>query len=96
LDVFLVAVTSSDLPGVLALARELRDVGVAVEYPLRAQSVAKQLKLAAAREARWAAIVGPEERSEGRVLLRDLETGSEEKLSKDELLRRLATVPAGK
>lgn len=96
LDVFVVAVTGSDLPAVLALARELRDLGVSVEYPLRLQSVAKQLKLAAAREARWAAIVGPEERSQGKVLLRDLTSGSEEKLGREELLQRLGAVSSGK
>ncbi len=95
-DVFVVAVTGSDMPVALALARELRDLGVAAEYPLRPQSVAKQLKLAAAREARWAAIVGPEERSEGKVLLRDLGSGAEEKVGKEELLQRLGGVSAGK
>jgi histidyl-tRNA synthetase len=92
LDVFVVAVTGSDLPAVLALARELRDFGVSVEYPLHLQSVAKQLKLAAARGARWAAIVGPEERSEGKVLLRDLRSGSEEKVAKEGLLQRLSSI----
>ncbi|GIW50823.1 MAG: histidine--tRNA ligase [Gemmatimonadales bacterium] len=96
LDVFIVAVTGADMPEVLALARELRDAGIAVEYPLRLQSVAKQLKLAAAREARWAVIVGPEERSEGKILLRDLASGSEEKVGREALLQRLGTVTAGK
>lgn len=89
-DVFLVAVTGSDLPAVLALARELRDKGLAVEYPLHLQSVAKQLKLAAARDARWAVIVGPSEREEGKVLVRDLQTGSEEKVTREELAGRLS------
>lgn len=96
LEVFVVAVTGSDLSSVLALARELRDLGVSVEYPLRLQSVAKQLKLAAARGARWAAILGPEERSQGKVLLRDLTSGSEEKLGRDQLLQRLGAVSLGK
>ncbi|MDH3571459.1 MAG: histidine--tRNA ligase, partial [Gemmatimonadota bacterium] len=42
-DLFLVAVTSEDVPAVLGLAHELRDAGRRVEYALKAQSVAKQL-----------------------------------------------------
>lgn len=81
LDAFLVAVTGQDLPEVLRLAHELRDGGVRVEYALRSQAIGKQLKLAAARPARKAVLIGPDERAVGQALVRDLRTGREERVS---------------
>ena len=85
LDAFLVAVTREDLSHVLGLAHQLRDRGVRVEYALKQQSIAKQLKLAAARSARRAIIVGPDERESGQAVVRNLTTGEEEKVSLDSL-----------
>jgi histidyl-tRNA synthetase len=86
--VFLVAVTSADVPEILRLAHALRDGGVRVEYALKAQAVAKQLKIAAARHSRSAVIIGPEEREAGVGVVRDLISGSEERIP-------LATLAAG-
>jgi histidyl-tRNA synthetase len=81
LDAFLAAVTSQDVPEVLRLAHTLRDGGVRVEYSLKTQTVAKQLKLAAARPARKAVVIGPSEREMGEAVVRDLHTGTEERVS---------------
>jgi histidyl-tRNA synthetase len=81
LDAFLVAVTGEDMDPVLRLAHELRDAGRRVEFALKQQSVAKQLKLAAARPARWAVVVGPDERAAGTAVVRDLESGTEERVA---------------
>jgi histidyl-tRNA synthetase len=81
LDAFLVAVTGEDIDPILRLAHDLRDAGRRVEFALKQQSVAKQLKLAAARPARWAVVVGPEERAMGEALVRDLASGAEERVS---------------
>jgi histidyl-tRNA synthetase len=86
LDAFLVAVTTADVPPVLQLAHQLRDRGVRVEFSLRPQGLAKQLKLAAARAARRAVIVGPDERAAGAVLVRDLAAGSETTMTLESLL----------
>lgn len=77
LDAFLVAVTADDIPAVLELAHELREHGRDVEFALKQQAIGKQLKLAAARGARHAVIVGPDERAAGEGLVRNLETGGE-------------------
>ncbi len=77
LDAFLVAVTAEDTGAVLQLAHQLRDRGVKVEFSLKEQTIAKQLKLAAARGARLAIIIGPEERAAGRAVVRDLARGEE-------------------
>lgn len=83
LDAFVVAVTSEDAPYGWELAHRLRDLGVSVEFSLRSQSIAKQLKLAAAREARRALIVGPDERAANEIVVRQLATGEEQRVAAD-------------
>src|SRR5216110_1732490 len=80
LDAFLIAVSGEDVAPVLTLAHELRDRGVAVEYGLRPAAIRKQLELAAARGALRAVIVGPDERADGAVVVRDLKAGTEERV----------------
>jgi histidyl-tRNA synthetase len=77
LDVFVAAVGADDMPHVLALAHELRDTGLRVEYALGASNMRKQLELADARRARYAVVVGPDERARGEVVLRDLRAKSQ-------------------
>jgi histidyl-tRNA synthetase len=76
-----VAVGSEDVPHVHGLAHRLRDAGRRVEYALKAQGMGKQMKLAAARGARRAIIVGPDERARGVVVVRDLANGEEEHIA---------------
>jgi histidyl-tRNA synthetase len=78
IDVFLASITKEDLPDVQALAHELRDAGLRVEYALNRQPVGKQLNLANDRNARLAVVVGPEERARGEIVIKDLRTGSQE------------------
>jgi histidyl-tRNA synthetase len=77
IDVFVAAITEEDLPHVLTLAHELRDAGVRTEYALGAQAVGRQLKLADARNARLAIVVGPDDRARGEVMLKDLRANSQ-------------------
>jgi len=77
LDGFLISVGADDYPTVLRLAHDLRDAGLAVEYSLKPQAVRKQLELAAARAAPRAVIIGPEERTAGTAVVRDLVGGTE-------------------
>jgi histidyl-tRNA synthetase len=79
-DVFLAFITQEDLPPLLGLAHQLRDAGLRVEYPLGPLAVAKQMKLADARHARVAVVLGPDERARGEVVLRDLQSGSQERV----------------
>jgi histidyl-tRNA synthetase len=51
-----------------------------VEYSLRHAGVRKQLELASARGAARAVIIGPEERAEEVVVVRDLRTSTESKV----------------
>jgi histidyl-tRNA synthetase len=77
-DVFLAFIGQDDLTHVLALAHQLRDKGLRVEYALSPQAVGKQLKLADARHARLAAVIGPDERARGELIVKDLRSGTQE------------------
>ncbi len=78
LDVFLAAVTAEDHRELPAMAHRLRERGCRVEYPLGDSALGKQLKLADARKARFAVVVGPDDRARGEVMVRDLGSGRQE------------------
>jgi histidyl-tRNA synthetase len=90
IDVFLAAITEDDLPFVLALAHEARDAGLRTEYALGAQAVGKQLKLADARNARFAVVIGPDDRARGEVMLKDLAGKGQESVRRDGVVAWLA------
>lgn len=71
-DAFVAGVTEADLPYVLHVAHDLRTAGVRVEYALRPEALGKQLKLADARQAAFAVVIGPDDRARGEVQLKDL------------------------
>ncbi|MCZ6759543.1 MAG: His/Gly/Thr/Pro-type tRNA ligase C-terminal domain-containing protein, partial [Gemmatimonadetes bacterium] len=87
LDVFTIAITPDDQAEILSISHALRDLGLRVEYPLKQQALGKQLRLADARGARIAVIVGPDERSENKVLVKNLKSGSEQRVHKSQLTR---------
>ena len=72
IDVFIAAIEGDDVPHALRLAHELRDAGYRVEYALSGGAVGKQMKLADARNARIAIVIGPDDRARGEVMLKDL------------------------
>ncbi len=90
IDVFLAGITEDDLPHVLTLAHELRDAGLRTEYALSAQSVGKQLKLADARNARFAVVIGPDDRARGEVMLKDLRGKEQGGVPRDRVTGRLS------
>ncbi|MGH7581113.1 MAG: ATP phosphoribosyltransferase regulatory subunit, partial [Gemmatimonadales bacterium] len=90
IDVFLAAITQDDLPHLLGLARELRDAGLRVVFALAPQAVGKQLKLADARSARLAVVVGPDDRARGEVMVKDLRGKGQESVPRDAVRERVA------
>jgi len=91
-DVFVAPVTAEDRPHVLRLVHELRDAGLRVEYPLAQQALGKQLKLADARGARAAVVVGPDDRARGAVVVKDLSAGSQSSVPLAEVVEVLRTM----
>jgi histidyl-tRNA synthetase len=92
IDVFLAAITQDDLPHLLGLAKELRDAGLRVEYALAPQAVGKQLRLASARSASLAVVVGPDDRARGAVMVKDLKGNAQESVSRDAVQARVAAM----
>ncbi len=86
-DVFVATATPEDRPAALALAQALRGAGHRVEYPLGRQALRKQLELANARGARWCVVLGPDERSQGVAVVKDLQDGTERRVALDALRR---------
>ena len=83
--VFVATVSEEDRPAALGLAHALRDRGLRVEFALKKQALGKQLELAAARGARVAVVLGPEERAKAQAVVRTLATGAEQRVSLAEL-----------
>jgi histidyl-tRNA synthetase len=52
-----------------------------VEYSLSVQALGKQLKLADARNARLAVVLGPDERARGELVIKDLRGNAQETVS---------------
>lgn len=90
LDVFLAAVTAEDHPFLLRLAHRLRDRGLRVEYPFGATALGKQLKLADARQARYAVVLGPDDRARGTAMVKTLGTGEQRSVPLDTLVETIA------
>jgi histidyl-tRNA synthetase len=91
IDAFVAGVTAEDLPYVLHLAHHLRDEGIRVEYALRPDSLGKQLKLADARQARFAVVIGPDDRARGEVQLKDLQGKTQRGVPASDLAAALRT-----
>jgi histidyl-tRNA synthetase len=69
----------------LALARELRAAGLRVDvYPEAHDKVGKQFKYASARGASFVAVAGPEERARGEVALKDMRSGEQRTVRREE------------
>ena len=84
LDYFLVSVSGEEYPAVLRLAHQLRDQGHSVAYGLRQQGVAKQMKAAAREGANTVLIIGPDELANGTVLVRDMTSGEQREVQRQE------------
>jgi histidyl-tRNA synthetase len=95
IDVFLAGVTEEDLPFVLGLAHELRDAGLRTEYALGALAVGKQLRLAGARNARLAVVIGPDDRAQGEVMVKDLRGQAQEPVPRDRVVDRVSAMVRG-
>jgi len=89
IEVFIAGVTEEDLPHVLSLAHECRDAGLRTEYALTAQAVGKQLKLADARKARVAVLIGPDDRARNEVQLKDLTAKAQRSVSRTDAVAAL-------
>ncbi|MGC9005114.1 MAG: His/Gly/Thr/Pro-type tRNA ligase C-terminal domain-containing protein, partial [Candidatus Micrarchaeia archaeon] len=73
----------------LEVADELRKAGICAEVDLNERNLRKQMEYVNALKIPYAAIVGEKEKKEGKITLRNMETGKEEILSIREALRKV-------
>ncbi|MEM3852284.1 MAG: histidine--tRNA ligase [Methanomassiliicoccales archaeon] len=88
-DAFVIAVEPVREEEAAALAMNLRRSGLSVDYDLMGRNLSRALKYCASAGVRFALIIGERERKEGVVLLRDMETGMEEKVPVARLSERI-------
>jgi histidyl-tRNA synthetase len=81
-DVLLALFDQSTIPEALKLAAELRASGIRVEMYPEADKLGKQMKYAATRKIRFAAILGGDEIGRGEVTLKNLETGVQQSVAR--------------
>ncbi|HEX5951822.1 MAG TPA: His/Gly/Thr/Pro-type tRNA ligase C-terminal domain-containing protein, partial [Rhodanobacteraceae bacterium] len=89
---WLVLVTQMDaaqLPVCLAVAKELRDAGIATEVALEGGKLGKQLKYADRAGIRFAVVAGEDELARGAVAVKDLRRGDQFEVSRAELVKSL-------
>jgi len=89
LDCMVLPASEAMLDDCLKVARELRAAGLAVDVDLMGRSLAKAISYADARGAEHVVIVGANDLAVGKVTLRDMRTGVQEKVSKQELVGKL-------
>jgi len=77
---------------ILPILKRLREEGVASEiYPDQAK-MKKQMNYANSRKIPFVALVGEQELKEGKITLKEMESGKQEQLTPDQLLERLSPV----
>jgi histidyl-tRNA synthetase len=86
----MVAIWNEDSVGEsLVLATELRSAGLRVDLYPEADKMGKQFKYASARGIPFVAIVGDEERARGEVAIKDLRSGEQQSVKRDQVANAL-------
>lgn len=89
LDCMVLPASEEMLSDCLKIGDELRKVGLLVDIDLMGRSLSKAIAYADAKGARYVVIVGAKDLSAGRVTLRDMQTGKQELIAREELASRL-------
>jgi histidyl-tRNA synthetase len=85
-DVLVGLIDEEGVPDALAIASRLRAGGINTEVVLEASKVGRQLKYADRARIRFLVLAGPDERSRGHVMLRDLMAQTQEEVAVSEVL----------
>ena len=84
-DYYIIAVSEAERDVQRHLARRLRDDGYAVSYSFKVGAVGKQFKDADARGAHFTVVLGPEEVAAGEAVVKNMQSGDEQKLKLDQI-----------
>jgi histidyl-tRNA synthetase len=85
--VYAVALGDAARRAVFTLVTEMRRAVVQAEFDVMNRGMKGQMKEADRSGARWAAIVGDDELAKGQVTLKDLKSGEQESVSRNDLIR---------
>ena len=85
-DYWVAADDESMLPEVMTVAGRLRAKSRSVEYALKSQSLARQLKTASSAGARKVVLLRRDDFANGKVIVKTLADGSEQSVALDTLL----------
>ncbi|UCF81529.1 MAG: histidine--tRNA ligase [Acidobacteriota bacterium] len=96
LDVYVAAAGDSALGEALRLAREMRAAGLSAEVDFEGRSLKAQMKEANRLGARRAVILGEDELKNRAATLKDMETGEQRSVARDELLDAVGRSGKGK
>jgi histidyl-tRNA synthetase len=87
IDTYVVVVDPRLTPDAIELVQELRRAGVSADCDLLARSMSRQLKEAARRRTRRALILGLKEATPGSLVERDLGSGAQREIPRNEVVR---------
>ena len=87
--VFLVALADLNHADLIATAQTIRSSGISCEFSLKDVSVRKQLKYANAARSMFTIFLGGDEEKRGLVRIKDMQKGTENLISKDEIVSKL-------
>ncbi len=90
LDAYVVAVGDKQLLQGWNTLREVRKAGFSADMDLMGRSLKSQMKGANRSGARYALIIGEEEAEEGFLQVRDMSSGEQDKVQKEDLVKYLA------
>ena len=88
-DILLTVFDAATVAEVLTIAADLRAHGIRVEVYPEPDKLGKQMKYAASRKMRFAAILGGDEIARGEVTIKNLETGTQESVPRAEVAGRI-------
>ncbi|MDE2497000.1 MAG: histidine--tRNA ligase, partial [Xanthomonadaceae bacterium] len=88
-QVLVTQMDATQMPTCLAIAKELRDAGIATEIALEGGKLGKQLKYADRAGIRFAVVAGEDELARGAVAVKDLRRGGQLEVPRAELVKSL-------
>lgn len=88
-QVLVTQMDAAQMPACLAIAKELRDAGIATEIALEGGKLGRQLKYADRAGIRFAVVAGEDELARGAVAVKNLRRGDQLEVPRAELVRAL-------
>jgi len=82
LDVFIIPLNEDMMEYAIDIAQKLRNRGLTVDLDISRRGIGKSLKYANSLKAKKAIIIGPDEKKQDSVTLRDLESGNQKLMKK--------------